>query len=244
MMKPHKAVFTILTAIIITLALVKIIQAQTESEMQTFFTVAYPGITLGMEATNETVPGGNATLKLWINCTASGVHVDHFNLSVYGFRLSGPQQVSLYTVNLIANQPLFFNQTSEYNCTISIPSDVYGPVYCELNIKYSVVDEPIQRSPGFPITFVRNVYYENLKEEFQRLSKDYQQLNDTYWQLNSSFLQLNQSYWALRQNYTSLQGSMNELDNARRLAVIMGITTAFFVVTTLYLVFRIPRNNW
>lgn len=50
------------------------------------------------------------------------------------------------------------------------------------------------------------------------------------------YQQLNQAYLGLQQNCTGLQNGLNELDNTRRVAVILGITAAFFVVTTVFTV--------
>jgi hypothetical protein len=37
---------------------------------------------------------------------------------------------------------------------------------------------------------------------------------------------------------------MNELDNTRRVAVILAITTVFFVATTVFMVMRKPNESW
>jgi hypothetical protein len=78
------------------------------------------------------------------------------------------------------------------------------------------------------MTKVTNSYLQGLEQRFNELK----QLNE----------QLNQSYWDLERNFTALQGSVNELDNTRTAAAVLGITTVFFVATTLYLVLRKPRE--
>jgi hypothetical protein len=65
-----------------------------------------------------------------------------------------------------------------------------------------------------------------------------------YANLNGDFEQLNNTYWELQANYTSLTGNLGELDNTRRLSTILGVTTAFFVATTVYLVVRKPKEIW
>ena len=223
---------------IMSLAFASGIRAQLPGEMKAFFSTSYAGLSLKVDATNETDPGKNVTLRLWANCTSSDVfYMECFNMSVYGFKLSGPEEVVLYSTVLVSNEPLLFNWTIDQIYPVPVPSDVYGPVFCRLYIKYVIADEHVLRNPDFVITSVRNIYYENLKNDFQQLNQSYQQLNETYGQLN-------QTYWELQKNYTDLQKSMTDLSNTRMLATVFLVTTVFFVATTLYLTLRKPRESW
>ena len=223
---------------IMSLAFASGIRAQLPGEMKAFFSTSYAGLSLKVDATNETDPGKNVTLRLWANCTSSDVfYMECFNMSVYGFKLSGPEEVVLYSTVLVSNEPLLFNWTIDQIYPVPVPSDVYGPVFCRLYIKYVIADEHVLRNPDFVITSVRNIYYENLKNDFQQLNQSYQQLNETYGQLN-------QTYWELQENYTNLQKSMTDFSNTRMLATVFLVTTVFFVATTLYLTLRKPRESW
>jgi len=238
MMRTDKIVAIIVLVGLMSLAFVRGIRAESADELKTFYSKNYPGISLKVDATNETDPGKNVTLRLWANCTSSDVfYMECFNMSVYGFKLSGPEQAVLYPVVLPSNVPLVFNQTIDKTYVVPVPSDVYGPVFCRLYIKYVIADEPVLRNLDFAITSVRNIYYENLKNDFQQLNQSYQQLNETYGQLN-------QTYWELQENYTNLQKSMTDLSNTRMLATVFLVTTVFFVATTLYLTLRKPRESW
>ena len=278
-MKISKTLVIFLVVALLMLALAKSTKATGSNEVQSFFSADYVGISLRVFATNETVPGENITVQLWANYTASRVDIDYFNLSTYGFNMGGPERTYLNLTSVAANESRTFNQTLEKEYNLFVPNDVYGQIYCEVQLKYTVVDEPIQRNPSFAITYVKNVYFENLKENYRvlnesygQLNQTYQQLNDTYgqlnenygqlnqtywqlndtygqlnqtyWQLNETYNQLNQTYWELHQNYTELEGTTSDLDNTRRLAVILGITTASFVATTLYLIMKKPREPW
>jgi hypothetical protein len=236
----------IFVTLILATALVKNTPAQTSDGMQTFFSSEYAGISIKLNATQETVPGANITINLWINCTADGVYVDHLNLTVYGYShfRYGLDKVTLNATCAMQQVSLVFNHTSEYDYIVPVPLTVWDLTYAELSLKYAVKSLPLEYDEGFPITTVRNVLWEELEQELASLNQTYQQLNSTYWQLNATFEQLNQTYWELQQNYTALKGSLNELDNTRTVMAVLGITTVFFVATTLYLVMRKPKEPW
>jgi len=110
---------------------------------------------------------------------------------------------------------------------------------------------------GFTMTYIGNTYLENLENEFDTLNDTYQRLKNTFEWLNQIFwesfqmilspenlAQLNKTYWEFQQNLSSFQGSITELGNTRRAVVILAVTTAFFVITTIYLVMRRPKQIW
>jgi len=227
------------------------IKVQASEEMQTFFQANYPGLWFRVDATSEAVPGENITINVSSNCTAEGVLVNYLNVSVHGFKMGGQEKAVLQTICLLTNSSIPFNQTTENNTIVFVPNDVYGPIYCDLYLDYSIFSASMQQTPSFTITSVRNVYYEQLKQDFEALNAshqqildDYNQLNNTYWQLNSTYQQLNETYWSLQQNFSDLQATTTALDNTRSAAVVLGITTAFFAITTIYLIFRKPREPW
>ena len=249
-----KSLITFLVTLTLALALIRNATAQSPSEMQTFFSKDYAGISITVNATKETIPGGNTAIGLWINCTSAGVKVDYLNISVYGFK-SGKEKILLNFTCALPNAPISLNQTIEYN--VSIPSDVWGATYGELYLKYAIVDQPIERNAGFHMTIVRNVYLEELEQQLKSLNESYQQLNNTLEQLNQTFWEsfqmnlstenlayLNKTYWELQHNYTALQGNLNELDNTRSAVAALAITTVIFVATTIYMIMRKPKQYW
>ncbi len=253
-MENPKSLITFLVTLTLALALIRNATAQSPSEMQTFFSKDYAGISITVNATKETIPGGNTAIGLWINCTSAGVKVDYLNLSVYGFK-SGKEKILLNFTCALPNAPISLNQTIEYN--VSIPNDVWGATYGELYLKYAIVDQPIERNAGFHMTIVRNVYLEELEQQLKSLNESYQQLNNTLEQLNQTFWEsfqmnlstenlayLNKTYWELQHNYTALQGSLNELDNTRSAVAALAITTVIFVATTIYMIMRKPKQYW
>ena len=206
-MRTDRIVVIITLVSIMSLSFISSIRAQSADELKTFYSTNYPGISLRVDATNETDPGKNVTLKLWTNRTSQDVfYMECFNMSVYGFKFSGPEEVALYSTVLVSNESLLFNRTIDQTYTMPVPRDFYGPFFCRLYFKYVTADESVLRNPDFAITSVRNIDYENLKNAFQ-------QLNETYWQLN-------QTYWELQKNYTDLQKSMTDWGNRGMLATV------------------------
>ena len=252
-MRKVRTVTSILVMLILALTLVKSnVVAQTSEEMETFFSKDYVGISIQLNATRETVPGANITIKLLVNCTAKYVYIDYLNLSVYGYKHVGYalEKATLISECIIKQTSPALLDASQHNYTTPVPNDVWDLTYAELHSKYTVVSEPFGFDETFSITTVRNVLWEELEEKYQKL-------NNTYWQLNSTVEQLNQTFWQifqmnlteeslaqLNETYSGLKGSSNELGNTRMAVGILAVTTVFFVVTTLYLVMRKPRESW
>jgi hypothetical protein len=232
-----KKMTIILVITLLSIALIQVVRAQATDEPKMFFLEKFEGISVGVNATREVLPGQNMTIKLWINCTSDDVTMNDLNLSVYGFR-SGREKISLSNFTSFSEAtPLVYHQTTECNYTVIVPSDVWDATYAELCFSYATVDNDHTVRRSFSMTLVRNVYLENLEQQ-------YSSLNASYQQLNSTFSELNETYWDLKQNYTDLQGITNTLDNTRIVTVILAITTAFFVVITIFLIMRKPKEYW
>jgi hypothetical protein len=218
--------------------------------MHTFFSEDYVGISIEFRAPQETNPGENITISLWINSTAANMKIESLTISIYGFRY-GKEKISLRFVDIIGNTfPLAFNHTEQYNYTVSIPTEVWDATYAELHIEYTVANTLFKDDRNFPITTVRNVYLEQLEIAFKNLNQTYWQLNQTFsecFQMNltkENLNSLNQTYLELQQNYTSVQGNLIELGNIRTAVIILAITTIFFIATTFYVVMRKPKQYW
>jgi hypothetical protein len=209
------------------------IQAQeTEENMKTFFDAQIPGIEIQVNATATTQPKQNMAMKLSLT-TRTNVHVYFFSLEVFGF-LNGTAKVPM--ANVTDGNFTLKDDERTYNRTLKIPDQAWGVTYGEIEMNYSADLGGLElRFPnmtsGFYMTNVENTYLESLERQIKSLNESYVQLNNTYWQL--------------QENYTALQNaSMNDLDNTRRAAVVLAITTVFFVVTTLFLVMRRPKETW
>ncbi len=242
-MNVYKTSTKILMVLILGLTIVRGVNAQTSSEMSTFFREDYVGLSIRVDGTQEVDPSENLTIKLVVNCTATGVKVDYLNFSVYGF-VGGLEKVQLGDFDVIVNSSLVFNYTEEHSYDVFVPTDVWGPTYADMHLKTSIFSSDFKDNPSFSITTVRNVYYEKLQEDFENLNESYSQLNSTFWQLKNLFDELNNTYWELNHNYTVIQESLNEFSSTRQLALLLGVTTVFFVGTTIYLLVRKPKEYW
>lgn len=244
-------IMAVFVAFILMFTVLSQAKAQSSDVMCTFFYRDYAGITIKVDATNETDPNGNLIVKLWLNCTATGVHIEQLNITVYGF-IEGEQQTPLNSNNtcVLEDKLLDFNQTSEHEITVYVPSNVWGVAHAELILEYSIQEELFKKVENFPITTVRNVEFEELKEAYKKLNETFSQLNQTFAEsfgMNLTLkdvLNLNETYWELMQKYTTLEGGLNELNNTKFAVGVLAVTTIFFVATTFYLVMRKPKQYW
>ncbi len=230
-------------------------QTPTTENMQTFFDREIPRIKIIVNATAETQPNGNITVKIAMNPLEEDnikVNIEYFNFSVFGF-LNGTYKTMIYNIT-VNNFP--------FNDTFPVPEQVWGVTFGEITLTYDVtyvIEKGIEititipyenLTVGFDMTRVKNVYLETVEEQLRNLNSTFEQLNQTFWesfQMNLSaenLARLNQTYWELQQNYTALQGNLNELGNTRTAVGILAVTTVFFVATTLYLVMRKPKESW
>ena len=237
-----------LILIVCTLTLTMVFKVRAEVEganVKTFFDSEMPGIKIQANATAETRPTENLTV--WLHLVPqTDVYVELLRLEVYGFQ-NGTAKVSIGNISDY-NFPLI-GTAREYSWTFPVQDGVWGVTFAEITLTYSASLGGLElRFPnatsGFYMTHVENTFLENLGGQLKGLNESYNQLNGTYNNLTGEYLQLNQTFVQLQQNYTTLQGSMNELDNTRRVAVILAITTVFFVATTIFMVMRRPRESW
>lgn len=225
-MRMSKHIIMILVVITLGFSFFSNVKAQTpQKTAQTFLDFTAFGIRIQANATAEARPTENITVILTL-ASQTEVHVNYFNLSIFGF-LNGTDRILMSNGS---DTDFWLNNTSRlYNWTFPVPEWVSGKVYGEIKLAHLAIYGPAkidyEEFPcGFYMTSVEDVYLQELE----------QQLND-----------LKQEYGQLKQNLTdALQGNANELDNTRRLVAVLGITTAIFVATTLYLVFRRPREYW
>ena len=240
---------------ILTLSMVCRAKAQAAgSNIENFFDSQMPGLSIQVNATAETRPGGTLTvwLLIWPQ-PETKVHVDFFRLDVYGF-LNGTERVSIGNIN-DSNLP---NGTeSDYNETFTVPYGVSGVTFGEITLTYSLtysislgtskgslVLPFLNTVSGFYMTHVKDTLLESVQNQLKDLNGNYTQLKGEYSNLTNAYIQLNQTYLQLQQNYTSLQSSIGQLDSTRNVAVVLAITTVFFVITTVLMIMHRPKESW
>lgn len=236
-MRKHMIMFV--AAAILALGFVRNIGAQEPQQVtQTFLDSTAFGIRIQVNATGEVRPTENATIVLTLT-NQTEVYVTYFNLSVFGF-LNGTTRILM--ANASEADFSLTNSSRTFNYTFLVPEWVWGATYGEIKLGHSAKYGPVTVENegfvfGFSMTNVRNVFLEGLEHNFADLRQMYEQLNHTY-------VELNRTYVELAQNFSTLQGTVNDLDNTRRVAAVFGITTVIFVATTLYFVLRKPREYW
>ena len=243
LLKIRGALATVLVSFLLFLTIVASAKAQA-GDLQGFFSAEYGGISVEVEATKEILPGGNMTIVLTVNCTAEGVYISYLNASIYGF-INGKNQTLISSRTIIHGTSLQFNQAIRTEYTMMTATNVWGMTYGQLFLSYAIKDLPsTERNPGFPLTNVRNLYLETLEGRFGFLNRIFVQLSQSYMNLSQNYDELRMNYSQLQGNYSQLQGNVIDFDNTRRVAVILTVTTVFFVATTLYMIMRRPREYW
>jgi hypothetical protein len=235
-------VLTIVAILIIASVFARTALVQASQELQQFFSEDYAGISLRAEATNETVPNEILTLKIYVNCTARGVEIEHLKLAVYGF-VEGKEKSPLYSAQVLNNTALGLDEIRIESFNISVPENVWGYNLAEISVKYSIMNMPLIVAPSFPITFVRNVKYEELQEAYRNLNEFCDELNETFFENFQMNLTL-ENLAALNSTFKELQGRLGELNNTRVAVGVLAIIAFFFVITTLYLAMRKPKQYW
>jgi hypothetical protein len=255
---------TFLVILAIAVALTCSARAQSPARnMKTFFDSQVPGIKVQVNATAETQPTENITVTLALTADKNvTVVVKSLNFSILGF-LNGTdkflmENISGHGFSLKSQNP------KDYSRTFEVPAEVWDTTYGEIVLTYNatyrfgpvyLTDNYDNLTLGFTMTHVKNVYVEglqqnlvNLNEEYQQLNSSFWQLNATYWQLYATYESLNKTFATLQENYTLLQKNYTALkgstDDVATVATVLGITTIFFVATTMYLIIRRPEEFW
>jgi hypothetical protein len=244
----------IIFVLVLAYALIGTVKVQASAdEMKTFLDSQIPGIMIQVNATTQTQPTKNLTVIVSLK-TETNVGVEHFNLEVSGF-LNGTTKLSMLN---ITDNNFILNSTSprEYENSTYVPNSVWGVTYAEISLSYNASVEGLVLTfpdivTGFPMTQVENTYLEGLEtqntilqDQIKSLNDSYQQLTNLYQNVSTTLEQLNQTYIELYQNYTSVQGSLGDLDNTRRVTTVLAVTTIIFLMTTIYLVIRRPKESW
>ncbi|MEM4703860.1 MAG: hypothetical protein QXJ02_02180 [Candidatus Bathyarchaeia archaeon] len=237
-MRIKKTVITAIFAFALASAFFGNARAQTSTgDMRLVLDFNILEVTIRVYAPNETRPAENITITATLTSHLM-VEIKHFNLSVYGF-VKGENKTLIASRS---EEAFWRNSTTDvYNLTFKIPENVWGIVYGEVTLVHSahygsIVANNDGVTCGFPVTFVKNVYLEELENTLQSLNQTFSEIFGV--SLNSENLA------TLNITYLELQQSKSDLENTRSLAVVLGITSFFFVATTLYLVLRKPKEYW
>jgi len=236
-MKKLAKPFLILILFTLSLAIVCNVRAQNGGHMETYFDSEMSNaMRIQVNATAQTQPSENLTVSLCLTPVV-GVSVENFTLDVYGF-VNGTTPEVIGSIN--GNETDLQSGTYNKSFPVSVPADIWGVTFGNITLIYSVSTSPgtlYSIACGFFMTNIENTFLEGLETQFNNL-------NESYYNLTIAYNQINQTFVQLQQNYTTLQGSINQLGNTRQVAIILAITTVFFVATTIFLVMRRPKESW
>jgi hypothetical protein len=272
-MKELAGLFSVLVILALVLASVCRVRAQAANQnLVTYYNSEISGMTIQVNATAETRPTENLTVLLSLlpvsSVSLSNVHVDDLSFTVLGF-INGTREVPIGEGIVDSNFQLN-GIAREYDRNFTVPDGVSDRTFGEIVLNYSVALGSLKLSFenatfGFYMTSVENTFlesietqlralnesytrlndtYNNLISTYKGLTQSYAQLNDAYNNLTVSYIKLNQTFMQLQRNYTTLQADENALADTRQVAVILAITTVFFVATTVFLIMRKPRESW
>ena len=135
--------------------------------------------------------------------------------------LSLPEQNSLTIINFTRNSQ------EKYQFNITLPENSSKVVLGEISCEWKIKQRTFFNSAKFLIAAIVDIW----REQFQNLQRAYKNLNDTCYQLNRTYHDLEDKY----------NTTIGELGVTQRLSVILGVTTAIFAVTTVYLFRRKPQ---
>ncbi|MGB9671634.1 MAG: hypothetical protein ACPL0C_04830 [Candidatus Bathyarchaeales archaeon] len=213
-----------------------------------------PGINIQVNATATTLPGQNVSMTLSLSKSSGpkDVYIGYINVSVFGF-VYGKDKILIAS---LADGNI--SLVDEYNCVLppfAIPENVWGITQGEITLSYNATYEqsgtptiitimPYENlKVSFDMTYVENTYLKSIEEKLANLNATFfDSFNMSLSEENIE--QLNQTYWDYVQKYDALKGSAGELENLRNVSVILGVIAAVLFVSTVYLLFRKPKEQW
>lgn len=229
MKKPERIglMFILLILMFASISCIKAQFSTSTENMKSFLDSQVPGISIQVNATAEAEPNENITVMLSLK-RQTGIYVKYFNLSVFGY-VNGTYEILMD--NITDSGFSLDDSPRPYNCTFTVPEQVWGTTYGEITLTYNAtypagpgnLELPYNITLGFTMTHIQNVYLKSIEDQLANLTALYLQL---------------------QQNYTALQQNLSELENTRSAVAILAITSVFFLATTLYLVMRKPKDYW
>jgi hypothetical protein len=204
---------------------------------------AYPSQNLKINVTAE------AAAKLTVNYIAIELYT--FNSST----MNGENFTSIEVVNY--STPLFLpGGLSPYEASFValVPVSAFNVVYAKLILVWTEIgteeSTPVQRQTTFIMASVYNPELERLRDLLPKLQKQNAILRRNVTCMNDSLAQalndltdinntLTQAFNNLTDATSRYQG---DIGNTRTVATVLGVTTVFFVATTVYLTMKKPRD--
>jgi len=182
------------------------------------------GLMVKVEAPYQAYPDEKINLTVEVRACTQRIYVLYMRLNISGL-INERNETLLGSIAIsdLEQFDLVFNKTYQYSYEILIPAEISpGPTYGSICYEWTCWDVPTEISPsGFPVTYVKN-------REYEELRNDYQVLNSTYW--------------SLQENYTKLESHYSgELGSTRNMMYVLIVTTVVSVVS-IFILIRSPRK--
>jgi len=255
-MKQKASIFVSILLLVFCISTVDSIKAQTQTNSPAHYRLIYFN---GLNVTLETpwYVSSNSTFNITLVVKAVWAYLEDITINVTAITtFVDDSEISLVKPVTYRIDKLDINCSKTYCVVISLPEEATRMVMGEIICKWRIRDgeSSIQRT-RFPIAIIADYwkqqadywmkqarilerernYYEMQCEE---LEGNLSSLQDAYDNLTETYSQLNKTYHELEDKYNRKVG---ELGTAQRLSVILGVTTAIFAVTTVYLFRRKPQ---
>jgi hypothetical protein len=190
---------------------------------------AYPDqkITLNMTA--------EASAKLAINYTAIELYT--LNSST----MNGENFASIEFINY-SNPLLFSGGQSSYKTSydVTVPASAFNVIYCKLTLVWTEMgteeSNTYTRQTTFIMASVYNPELERMRDLLPKLQIQNAILRRNMTEMNDTLTQALKDLTDAKNRY---EGDMS---NTRSVVTLLGITTVFFVATTVYLIVRKPKD--
>jgi hypothetical protein len=182
------------------------------------------GLMVKVEAPYQAHPGGKINLTVVVKACTQHIYILYMRLNISGL-INERNETLLRSIVIsdLEGVDLAFDETRQYPYEMLIPAEISpGLTYGSISYEWTFWGTSKEISPsGFPVTYVRNMEYEELRD-------DYQVLNSTYW--------------SLQENYTNLESQYSgELGSTRNMMYVLIVTTVVSVVS-IFILIRRPRQ--
>jgi len=234
-MKQKASVFVFILLLVFCISTVDSIKAQIQTNSPERYTLIYFN---GLNVTLETpwYVSSNSTFNITLIVKAVWAYLEDITINVTAITtFIDENEISLTEPITYRIDELDINCSETYHIVISLPEKATRIVMIEIICKWMIRDgESSTQHTRFPIAIIADYW----QQQAQKLKGELDWYKDQYNKLQDNLTELQEKYENLTHEYNQKIG---ELGTAQRLSVILGVTTAIFAVTTVYLFRRKPQ---
>lgn len=229
-------------------AMVLNVNGQLPEEMLLIYYRDYAGLILEIKSVpSQVYPGEKVNVTVRIEACAE-IYIDYICINISG--VQDQQNEILLNTTCFEHFPLSYGELFEYNYEAAIREGIsQGPVYGEISCRWAIEGDKLHWvevcSPtDLPVTYVKSKELDELRKKCDSLNCTLQELRANYTDLEKNYTELCDEYGSLNTSYAEVESQIGELGNARRLTYVFVATTVCFILTTLYLVWKKPKQYY